>query len=65
MYIALRGDSNGDFQSPFEVKVWYLCGKGYEGVYEGSEFFLAEHWQLVLLGLYLQFCENGYFSDSL
>ncbi len=51
MYIALRGDSNDDFQSPFEVKVRYLCGKGKEGLYEESEFFLAGHWQLVLLEL--------------
>ncbi len=42
MYIALRGDSNDDFQSPFEVNVRYLCGKGKEGLYEESEFFLAE-----------------------
>jgi hypothetical protein len=34
--------------------VKYLCGIGKEGIYEDSEFFLAEHWQLVLLGLYLK-----------
>ncbi len=42
MYIALRGDSNDDFQSPFEVKVRYLYGESKEGLYEESEFFLAE-----------------------